>query len=90
VHADKEPEPLNLGVPVVDFPRANAILARAQALLWVRDWGFPLSVTRHTVIGLKLVKCVLARVLGVIHSLLVYHKPYMRETTQKNLLIPQM
>ena len=38
VHADKEPEPLNLGVPVVNFPRANAILARAQALLWVRDW----------------------------------------------------
>jgi hypothetical protein len=21
-----------------DFPRANAFLARAQALLWVRDW----------------------------------------------------
>jgi hypothetical protein len=38
VHADKEPEPLNLGVPVVNFPRANAILAREQALLWVRDW----------------------------------------------------
>jgi hypothetical protein len=37
VHADKEPEPLNLGVPVVNFPRANAFLARAQALLWVRD-----------------------------------------------------
>ena len=37
MHADKEPEPLNLGVPVVNFPRANAILARAQALLWVRD-----------------------------------------------------
>jgi hypothetical protein len=37
VHADKEPEPLNLGVPVVNFPRANTILARAQALLWVRD-----------------------------------------------------
>jgi hypothetical protein len=37
VHADKEPEPLNLGFPVVNFPRANAILARAQALLWVRD-----------------------------------------------------
>jgi hypothetical protein len=36
VHADKEPEPLNLGVPVVNFPRANAILVRAQALLWVR------------------------------------------------------
>jgi hypothetical protein len=32
-----EPEPLNLGVPVVNFPIANAILARAQALLWVRD-----------------------------------------------------
>ena len=39
MHADKEPEPLNLGVPVVNFPRANAILARAQALLWVRDWA---------------------------------------------------
>jgi hypothetical protein len=38
VHADKEPEPLSLGVPVVNFPRANAILARAQALFWVRDW----------------------------------------------------
>ena len=38
MHADKEPEPLNLGVPVVNFSRANAILARAQALLWVRDW----------------------------------------------------
>jgi hypothetical protein len=38
VHADKEPEPLNLGVPVVNFPRANAFLVRAQALLWVRDW----------------------------------------------------
>ena len=37
MHADKEPEPLNLGVPVGNFPRANAILARAQALLWVRD-----------------------------------------------------
>jgi hypothetical protein len=37
VHADKEPEPLNLGVPVVNFPRTNAILARAQALLLVRD-----------------------------------------------------
>jgi hypothetical protein len=34
-----KPKPLNLGVPVVNFPRANAILARAQALLWVRDWG---------------------------------------------------
>jgi hypothetical protein len=33
-----KPEPLNLGVPVVNFPRANAILARAHALLWVRDW----------------------------------------------------
>ena len=22
-----------------NFPRANAILARAQALLWVRDWA---------------------------------------------------
>jgi hypothetical protein len=33
-----KPEPINLGVPVVNFPRANAILARAQALLWVRDW----------------------------------------------------
>jgi hypothetical protein len=51
-----QPEPLNLGVPVLcrqarltnvkpitaqekcNFPRANAILARAQALLWVRDW----------------------------------------------------
>jgi hypothetical protein len=50
-----QPEPLNLGVPVLcrharlinvkpitaqekfNFPRANAILARAQALLWVRD-----------------------------------------------------
>jgi hypothetical protein len=41
VHADKEPEPLNLGVPVVNFPRANAILARAQALLWVRDCILP-------------------------------------------------
>jgi hypothetical protein len=40
-------------------------------------------LSRQAVIGLKLVKCVLARVLGVIHSLLVYHKPYMRETTQK-------
>ena len=26
-----------------NFPRANAILARAQALLWVRDWGKPVS-----------------------------------------------
>jgi hypothetical protein len=25
-------------IPVVNFPRANAIHARAQALLWVRDW----------------------------------------------------
>jgi RNA recognition motif-containing protein len=24
-------------IPVVNFPRANAILARAQALFWVRD-----------------------------------------------------
>jgi hypothetical protein len=32
VHADKTGT-LNLGVPVVNFPRANAILARAQALL---------------------------------------------------------
>jgi hypothetical protein len=50
-----QPEPLNLGVPVLcrharlinvkpiaaqekfNFPRGNAILARAQALLWVRD-----------------------------------------------------
>jgi hypothetical protein len=38
----------------------------------------------RTVIGLKLVKCVLARVFGVIHSS-DYHKPYMRETTQKKL-----
>ena len=36
-----KPEPLNLGVPVVNFPRANAIVARAQALLWVRDWRVP-------------------------------------------------
>ena len=28
-----KPEPLNLGVPVVNF--------RAQALLWVRDWRVP-------------------------------------------------
>ena len=33
VYADKT------GVPVVNFPRANAILARAQALHWVRDCG---------------------------------------------------
>ena len=33
-----KPEPLNLGVPVVNIPSANAILGRAQALLWVRDW----------------------------------------------------
>ena len=25
-----------------NFPRANAILARAQALLWVRDWFYSL------------------------------------------------
>jgi hypothetical protein len=37
VHADNEPEPLNLGVPVVNSRRANAILARDQALRWVRD-----------------------------------------------------
>ena len=53
---NRQPEPLNLGVPVVCrhallinvkpitahekfyFPRANAFLARAQTLLWVRDW----------------------------------------------------
>jgi hypothetical protein len=39
VHADKEQEPLNVGVPVVYFPRANAFLVSAQALLWVRDWS---------------------------------------------------
>jgi hypothetical protein len=44
VHADKEPEPLNLGVPVVNFPRANAILARAQALLWLRDCAMPCCI----------------------------------------------
>jgi hypothetical protein len=33
----QQPEPLNLGVPVVYFPRANAFRARAQALLWARD-----------------------------------------------------
>jgi hypothetical protein len=50
---NRQPEPLNLEVPIVCrhisgrhallistgkiiFPRANAILARAQALLWVR------------------------------------------------------
>ena len=33
----QQPEPLRLGIPVVYFPRANAFLARAQALLWVRD-----------------------------------------------------
>jgi hypothetical protein len=30
-----------------NFPRANAILARAQALLWVRDWikrGYDLKI----------------------------------------------
>ena len=42
-----KPEPLNLGVPVVNFPRANAILARAQALLWVRDWVSSM-VSTHT------------------------------------------
>jgi hypothetical protein len=41
-------EPLNLGVPGVNFPRANAILARAQALLWVRDW-FNKGSASHTV-----------------------------------------
>ena len=30
MHADKEPEPLNLGLPVVYFPRANAFLAHTQ------------------------------------------------------------
>ena len=35
---------LNLGVPVVNFPRANAILAHAQALLWVRDWLHGISI----------------------------------------------
>jgi hypothetical protein len=52
---NRQPEPLNLGVPVLGrhallinvkpitaqekfyFSRANAFLARAQALLWVRD-----------------------------------------------------
>ena len=33
----QQPKPQNLGVPVVYFPRVNAILAHAQALLWVRD-----------------------------------------------------
>jgi hypothetical protein len=37
VYVDKQPEPLNLGVPVVYFPGVNAFLARAQALLWLRD-----------------------------------------------------
>ena len=54
---NSQPEPLNLGVPVLcrharlinvkpitaqekfNFPRPNAILARAQELLWVRDWA---------------------------------------------------
>ena len=49
MHADKEPEPLNLGVPVVNFPRANAILARAQALLWVRDWLSACSVSKSVI-----------------------------------------
>ena len=54
----------------------------------IRFGGFFRSLlSPRTVIGLKLVKCVLARVLGVIHSLSVYHKPYMRETTQKKFLI---
>jgi hypothetical protein len=42
---------------------------------------FPLSVITSTVIGLKSVKCVLARVLGVIHSLLVYQ---LSQTVQNN------
>ena len=44
-------------VPVVNFPRANAILARAQALLWVRDcnlvllylWFHPMFPGEHGV-----------------------------------------
>ena len=56
-----KPEPLNLGVPVVNFPRANAILARAQALLWVRDWCLPkkwqyLTATRQGVARYSLMK----------------------------------
>jgi hypothetical protein len=39
-----KPEPLNLGVPVVNFPRANVILARAQALLCM---GTRLGFGRH-------------------------------------------
>jgi hypothetical protein len=62
-----QPEPLNLGVPVLcrharlinvkpitaqeklNFPRANAILARAQALLWVRDWPILHACSLHKI-----------------------------------------
>ena len=46
---------------------------------------FPLSVITSYCNRIKISKCVLARVFGVIHSLSVYHKPYMRETTRKKL-----
>jgi hypothetical protein len=36
-----------------NFPRANAILARAQALLWVRDWGLS-QMTEGETLGTRL------------------------------------
>ena len=54
MHVDKEPEPLNLWVPVVNFPRANAILAREQALLWVRDWDGAGGVIRKYIVFIVL------------------------------------
>jgi hypothetical protein len=38
-HACQQAECVNLGVPVVNFPRANAFLACAEPLLWERDCG---------------------------------------------------
>jgi hypothetical protein len=58
MHADKKPEPLNLGVPVVYFPRANAFLARTQALLWVRDWSCQ-GCRNHGCSGCKCTPCLL-------------------------------
>jgi hypothetical protein len=53
VHADKQPEPLNLGVPVVYFPRAIAFLARAQALLCVRDCRYRRASAENPTAGIS-------------------------------------
>ena len=97
-----QPEPLNLGfrffvrVPVLfkpitaqekfNFPRANAILARAQALLWVRDC----AIRGSTLKSVRLYQPRTNWLKGPYSHFLVEKPPLAGDSTEIRLAVPYM